>query len=331
MVIAMEPEEEFEFEFDEDEEEPEEEKPKSKKSSSKDKKSRKKVKTDPLEEKKEPETKVSSKKAQKVPLPEGVKKRLRKDIKDLSRLKGQLESLKDDKDSFQREFELLEDELENLRSEKDKIEGDMNSKIAMINALEKKLDRNQKDFENFKKRNESELERKVKMGSKKLILGIIDVLDNLDRALTEAKKNDWKSSVRQMIDGIESIRKGVLKVLHDNGIEVIDPINEVFDPNFHEAISMIEDDTVFENTVIDVDVKGYVVEGIVLRAAKVRVSKGGKPRPKKIKEEKDEGKSIDKDGEKEGKNKDIDEVENVEEVDEELEEIEEIVDNMDVQ
>ncbi len=331
MVITMEPEEEFEFEFDEDEEEPEEEKPKTKKSSSKGKKSRKKVISDPVEEEEESVTKVSNKKAQKVPLPEGVKKRLRKDIKDLSRLKIQLESLKDDKDSFQREFELLEDELENLRSEKDKIEGDMNSKIAMINALEKKLDRNQKDFENFKKRNESELERKVKMGSKKLILGIIDVLDNLDRALAEAKKNDWKSSVRQMIDGIESIRKGVLKVLHENGIEVIDPINEVFDPNFHEAITMIDNDTVYENTVVDVDVRGYLMEGIVLRAAKVKVSKGGKPRPKKVKDEKEEDRDENKGGEKKGKNKDIDEIEPVEDVDEELEEIEDLVDNLDVQ
>jgi molecular chaperone GrpE len=319
MVIAMESEEEFEFDFDEDEEELDEETPVAKKKSEKKKSSKKKT----IEKEKEPEKNNGEKKAKRVPIPEGVKKRMRKDMKELSRLKDELSNLEHEKDSFQKEFELLEDELEHLRSEKENIEGELNNKLAIVNALEKKLDRNQKDFDNFKKRNESEMERKIKMGSKKLILGIIDVLDNLDRALTEAKKNEWKSSVKQLVDGIESIKKGMLKVLHENGVDVMDPEGHVFDPNYHEAIGMVEDKSIPENTVVEVEVKGYSMDGLVLRAAKVKVSKGGKPRPKTVKKEI-------KKSSKDEKNEEMDEMESVDDVDEELEEIEELVDNLEV-
>jgi molecular chaperone GrpE len=338
----MSDEEEFEFEFEDDEEEEEKEKPRksstkkkkktsTKKGSTQKKSSTLKKKTTSKKKKKVEsesiESTVPAKRARKMPLSDGVKKRLLKNMKEISKLKDDLENCRDEKESFEREFELLEDELESLRSDNDKVENDLNQKIAVVNALEKKLDRSHKDFENFKKRSENEIDKKVKMGSKKIFLGIIDVLDNLDRALSESKKNEWRPDVKHVVEGIESIKKGLLKVLHDNGVELIDPIDEAFDPNYQEAIEMKTDKSKPDNTVISVETKGYILEGIVLRAAKVTVSKGGKPRPKK-KEKKDKKSSSDAMVDEESEDS-ISDVEEMEDVDEEIEELDEIMEELD--
>jgi molecular chaperone GrpE len=157
------------------------------------------------------------------------------------------------------------------------------------------------------------------MGAKKLILGVIDVIDNFDRAIIEAEKYDYKPEVRHIIDGVESIKKSLLKVLSDNDVEMIDPIDEAFDPNYHEAIETRMDRSVPENTVVEVDSKGYVLADIVLRPAKVFVSKGGEPRKKKVKK----GKKHEKAGEEE-EMEDVEDIEEVEEIDELVEEIDDL-------
>jgi molecular chaperone GrpE len=158
-----------------------------------------------------------------MPISDGVKRRLYQNIKEISRLKDELESCQDEKDSFEKEFEMLEDEIESIRGENERVENELNQKVAVVNALEKKLDRNQKDFDNFRKRNQSDVERQIKMGSKKIILGIIDVIDNFDRALMEARKNDWRSGVKQIVDGVESTEKGWMTILEESGFELVDP------------------------------------------------------------------------------------------------------------
>ena len=95
---------------------------------------------------------------------------------------------------------------------------------------------------------------------------------------------------------------------------MVDPIDEAFDPRYHEAIEMRRDASVPEHTVIEVDSKGYILDDIVLRPAKVFVSKGGKTRPKK--EKKKENEPI-------GNFEDEDEMDDIEEVGD-IEEIDEI-------
>ncbi|HHD15289.1 MAG TPA: nucleotide exchange factor GrpE [Euryarchaeota archaeon] len=303
-VVSMNNEEEFEFDLDEEEEDTEEESsPSSKKKSTK------------MSDEKE------TIKARKMPISDGIKKRLLKNMKEIRKLKEELESLKEEKESFEKEFEILEDELENLRSEKESLESELNQKVAVVNALEKKLDRTQKDFDNFKKRSSSDLDRQVKLGSKKLIMGLIDVMDNFERAMEEASKNSWRSGVKPILEGLGSIQKGFMKVMEDNGITTIDPLDEPFDPNFHEAVDMVEDSSKPDNTVISVESKGYLLDGMVLRPAKVKVSKGGKPRKGSLSKAKDE-KPLDDSGKKKKKEEkpeieeEMDEVEDIEELDE---------------
>lgn len=248
-------------------------------------------------------------KARKIPISEGVKRRLLLDMREIKKLKSQLETNKRDLTNLEREIELMEEETEKVRSEKDAIESDINQKIAVTTALEKKLDRVQKDFENYKRRIDNEIDRKSKMGSKKLIMGLIETMDNFDRAMDEAERFDRRPEIKNMITGINSIRKGLLKVLEDNGVELLDPMNEVFDPKFHEAIEIETDKSVPENTVVKVDSKGYSLEGMLLRPAKVVVSRGGAPQKVKRSDKKKSG-----DGSKDEEPDEMEELEEMEEV-----------------
>lgn len=283
----------------------------------------------------------SGKKAKMTPIPDGVKRRMAQYLSQISRLKVEVKEYRDEKDSYEGELELLEDEIENLRSEKDRSEEDINKQVALTNAYEKKLNRNQKDFTNYKKRTDSEIDRRVKQGSKKFFIGLIDVLDNLERAILEAEKIKTPET-KQILVGVGSIKKGMLRILEDNGVTVIDPIDEVFDPKYHEAFEMREDPSIPDNTVVLVDSKGYLLGDMVLRPAKVIVSKGGRSRAKKKRKEDPEGdvvlrsrKVVVSKGERQKKKKEdskeeendiseIDEVEEVGEMEELLEEVEEL-------
>jgi molecular chaperone GrpE len=311
----MNPDDEFEFEIDDEDDDFDEEKEdKSPKKSKKVSKSINSPKKSPKKTNSKP-----PKKASRTPIPDGVKRKIALDMREIKKLKKELGEYKDEKETLEHELEMLEDEIDNLRSEKIKFEDDVNKQVALANAFEKKLNRNQKDFDNFKKRNENELDKKIRLGSKKLIMGVIDVLDNLDRAITESKRFDYKPEVKQIIEGVESIRKSLLKVLGENDVEMIDPIDEAFNPHFHEAIEMRMDRSVMENTVVDVDSKGYMLGELVLRPAKVYVSKGGDPRKKKSKKIKDR---------EEEEDEEIEEVEDIGDIDD-LDEIMEEIDDLD--
>ncbi len=299
---------ELEFELEEDEEQERAGRKASKKrTSSKPSSSKKRHTEEPILEKdtkkdqknkkdigkKVPEkTEPPVKKAKKMPLADGIKRRLAQNKREIERLRRELREVKDDKEAFESELESLEGDFEKIKSEKEKLEEEINHKVAVANALEKKQTRTQKDFENFKKRTDTEIERKAKMSQKKLLLGIIESLDNMDRAITEAEKGSLSSEGRLLLTGLGSVKKIMLKTLSDQGVDPIDPFNMQFDPHIHDAVDTRMDSSVNENTVISVESKGYIMGEMVLRPAKVKVSIGGKPWPKeeKISEEKDDTK-----------------------------------------
>lgn len=289
---------EFEFELD-DEEEKEEDRPKGprpkhrssagpspeKKGRSKEPKGKKAPIKAPhgevrSKEKTNERSKAPPKKAKKMPLADGIKRRLALNKREIDRLRREISEVKDDKEAFESELESLESEFERLKGEKDRLEEEINHKVAVANALEKKQKRTQKDFENFKNRTNLEIERKAKMSQKKLLIGLIESVDNMDRAFTETEKLSLTNEGRLIMAGLESVRKTLLKTLNDQGVSAVDPLYEQFDPHVHEAVDTMTDRSRNENTVISVEAKGYILGEMVLRPAKVKVSLGGKPWPK---------------------------------------------------
>lgn len=146
--------------------------------------------------------------------------------------------------------------------------------------LKDRLLRQAADTENLRKRFEREKEDAIKFASGKFAKDILSVADNLRRALENVPQSEAETSepVRNLVTGIEATERELLSVFERHGIARIDPKGQRFDPNLHQAMFEIEDQTVAAGTVLQVIAAGYVQHGRLLRAAMVGVSKGG-PQP----------------------------------------------------
>lgn len=133
------------------------------------------------------------------------------------------------------------------------------------------------DMQNLRKRTERDVESAHKFGQEKLVSSLLPVLDNLDRALDSSADVDAESAGAEALaalrEGVELTRKTAQDALQKFSVEILEPLGEPFDPEFHEAMSMIPSDTAEPNTVLEVLQKGYTLNGRLLRAAMVVVSK----------------------------------------------------------
>jgi molecular chaperone GrpE len=100
---------------------------------------------------------------------------------------------------------------------------------------------------------------------------LLPVIDNLERAMESANPDD--AAVSLIAEGVELTLKSFKDVLNRHNLVQIDPLSEPFDPEFHEAISMVENKEVEPNTVLTVVQKGYTLNGRLVRAAMVIVSR----------------------------------------------------------
>lgn len=133
--------------------------------------------------------------------------------------------------------------------------------------LASQLLRLQADFSNFRKRAQKEKQDSVEVGTRRLALALLPVLDNFDRAL-ESKGNCDDA----FYDGIMMIRQQLIDALKSQGVEEMNALGESFDPNFHHAVAVEESDGE-GNIVLEVMQKGYTHKDFVIRPAMVKVSK----------------------------------------------------------
>ncbi len=122
------------------------------------------------------------------------------------------------------------------------------------------------EFDNFKKRTEREKASIVEFAKAGLIKQLLPILDNIDRASAADKAS------ADYVKGIEMIIKQFEMIASNLGIEEIANVGDQFDPNFHEAVMHIEDETLGENVITDVLQKGYKIGDTVIRAAMVKVA-----------------------------------------------------------
>ena len=130
--------------------------------------------------------------------------------------------------------------------------------------------RMQAEMVNLRKRLVRDLEKSRKFALERFAGELLPVADNLERALEAAGDSPDSAS---LIEGVELTLKSFMDVIAKNGIEVVDPMGEPFDPQVAQAMSMVENGDVEPNTVIAVMQKGYVLNGRLLRPAMVMVSK----------------------------------------------------------
>lgn len=139
-----------------------------------------------------------------------------------------------------------------------------------LREAEKKLAIAQADLENFRKRKNRETAEQIRYASLPLLESLLEVLDNLERALESARNESGASS---LAEGVEMVRSQLLASLEAHGCVRIVALGEVFDPNLHEAIRM-QGDPAPANTIIFETQPGYKLYDRVIRPAKVIISTG---------------------------------------------------------
>ncbi|MFQ1850809.1 nucleotide exchange factor GrpE [Aeromonas veronii] len=127
------------------------------------------------------------------------------------------------------------------------------------------------EMENLRRRTELDVEKAHKFALEKFANELLPVLDNLERAIELADKEN--EALKPMIEGVELTLKSMQSGVAKFGLVALDPINQPFDPNAHQAMSMVPSADVAPNTVIAVMQKGYDLNGRVIRPAMVMVAK----------------------------------------------------------
>ena len=182
---------------------------------------------------------------------------------------------------------------------KDKVKDLEESSEEKLKSVEEKLLRTLAEMENQRRRFEKERQEAFEFGGFNFAKESLAILDNLDRAVTSFK-NDEKlknnKDLDRIIDGIEVVKKDLVSIFKKNGIEPIDSINKKFDPNFHQAMFEVEDNTKETSTIVQEIQKGYMMKDRLLRPSLVGVTK--KKEEKTEKSTKDDKKIKEKDTKK---------------------------------
>ena len=158
------------------------------------------------------------------------------------------------------EPEETEETEENLIDKERSHSRDMEERFLRVNA----------EFENYKKRINRENSERFKFFNLDFIKELLPSLDNLERAITHAKSEN--KDFGSMIEGLEMVNKMTHEVFEKFGVSRVNTVGEVFDPNIHQAVGVVQSDSVPENHIVEECLGGYLLHDRIIRPAMVRVS-----------------------------------------------------------
>ncbi|MBS4791338.1 MAG: nucleotide exchange factor GrpE [Clostridium sp.] len=142
-------------------------------------------------------------------------------------------------------------------------------KDEKIEELTDRVKRQMAEFDNFRKRTEKEKSTMYEMGAKDIIERMLPVVDNFERGLASIPESEKNTA---FAEGMEKIYKQFQKVLEDVGVKAIEAAGQPFDPNFHNAVMHVEDESLGENIVAEELQKGYMYRDSVVRHSMVKVA-----------------------------------------------------------
>ena len=145
---------------------------------------------------------------------------------------------------------------------------DQTKKLEEENSdLKDKWQRALADYQNLERRTQVEISQRVSSKTNDLLLNFINIYEDFVRAENSLSKEKIDTS------GIIAVIKNMENLLAENNIKPIDAIGEIFDPQLHEAVSVVVDDTLDEGTITQEVSKGYISGKAILKPSKVIVSK----------------------------------------------------------
>ena len=188
--------------------------------------------------------------------------------------------------------ENLTDKHKNINNEENK---EKISPEEKLKELEDKLARAYAEMENQRRRYEKEKDDAFEYGGFSFAKESLSLLDNLDRSKISLENDEElknSESHKKIFDHLDIIKKDMISIFKKNNIEKIDTINKKLDPNFHQAMLEIEDDTKEPGTIVQEVQTGYMMKDRLLRPALVAVSKKTTKSEKKDKMSKNDEKNI---------------------------------------
>lgn len=129
------------------------------------------------------------------------------------------------------------------------------------------------EMQNMQRRTARDVENAHKFGIEKFLQNLLPVADSLEKAIESAEQASSGDAENAIAEGVRLCHKLLIDVMARENVEVIDPIGEPFDPNEHQAMSMVENPNMEPNSVFAVVQKGYKLNGRLVRAAMVMVTK----------------------------------------------------------
>lgn len=178
-------------------------------------------------------------------------------------------------------------EADGLRAERDElakklasVSDDIEAAKAEAAVSADRLSRLQADWENYRRRTERDRVTERERACEGLVKDLLPAIDDLERAIAHAQATAEGNDVaQQLADGVSAVHEKVVAVLEKQGVEVIDPAGQPFNPMDHQAVGRVENADEYDETVADVYQKGYRMGGKVVRPAMVTVTYGGAKRP----------------------------------------------------
>jgi molecular chaperone GrpE len=149
------------------------------------------------------------------------------------------------------------------------------AKAQEAERLQERLLRLQAEFENYKKRMAREKAEYLKFAAEGLLLEFLPILDNLERAIASARAATANGEA--VVEGIDMIARLFRSTLEKAGVKPMQAVGAPFDPGLHQAVAQVESPDGQDNVVVEEIQKGYLLEGRVLRAAMVKVSRASSP------------------------------------------------------
>jgi molecular chaperone GrpE len=169
------------------------------------------------------------------------------------------------------EEEIVEESVDEAEVTLSKEEYDaLLKKIEELEGIKDRLLRTAADYENAKKRLVKEKEDFLKFASERLISELLPSLDNLNRAIETAEKDNPDDPI---LKGIHLTEKGVFDVLKRHGLSRVEALNQPFSVEFHEALGQVETSEKEEGTVVEELETGYMLHGKLIRPARVKIAK----------------------------------------------------------
>ena len=163
----------------------------------------------------------------------------------------------------QKEGDQIEDNDENREVISDEIRKLQDENIELKDKWQRAL----ADYQNLERRTQTEISQRVSEKTNNLLLNFLNIYEDFLRAENSLSKEKINT------DGIQAVIKNMESLLSENNIKPIDAIGEIFDPQIHEAVSIVEDNSLDDGIITQEVSKGYISGKAILKPSKVIVSK----------------------------------------------------------